>query len=218
MRHYLYILLGIILISCGQQSSEESNFKFSISNPTELAKEVQCLLDSINSTRLNATRKFQNDSINWWNIGYSGSVKGVPNFIDKTISLNQIKELDKLFINQLIVSFDTIKGIINVDKRYFPNNTTGMNEKNYCLDTNYLEMIIKKGKISEILNYEQNPKNKGTVTIQCFYIDETINRTGGAYKEYSAPKLSKQQRDSITNHWNDFELKKIERKHNTYLK
>ena len=192
-------LIIIVAFACVSCTKSELDFHFLMTQEEKLLQQVQSLVDSMRTSK--STRQFQADEIKWWNLYSSGKTEGRAAIIDKNIHLHQIKQLQNISIQQLSVSGDTIKGLIAVDKFIYPDNKTGFNESTFCMDTNYIELIIQQGKIGEILNYAQNPKKKGLVSIECFYFDE------GAVNRFF--DLTKEQIDSIAEHHNDYELLSI---------
>lgn len=193
----MIILSAIItttLLSCNEESNQ---FTFSTDDPEELHTEVNAFVDSIIMGSENSCEAYQTNSIKWWNSDFEGTAKLIP--INQ--SLGKIKELEYLLIDSIEVKGDTIKGLITVRNWTDDFELSNVHIDGY--DTNYVHLILKEQKLSEIIYYRRHPTRPLVVSIQNFYMDET-EITSNAYTEYKPP--TQKQLDSILVRKNEYSI------------
>jgi len=198
MRNIILILFVATIYSCAQtEAMKENEFRFNLKDNLVLKMQIERCIDSLKSENISSSAIFRNDSVIWWNVRlYIGETQGgKAKFITPDIGLNQIIGIDHLEVVSLFVIGDTIKGIINVERFYFPDDQLGYNGEIFCLDTNQVNLVIgKSGKISEIIYFQ-------TLAWDCVWDcweDESNN--------YSTEFRGWAEIDSIDLHKNDYRL------------
>lgn len=193
MKLNILIIISIFFISCQKQNSG-----FDLTNKETLKIQLQKFINDINEGK---TSQFQDSTINWWNYSTTGKV----NAIQKNTSLNCIKQLNNLKIDSLKINGDTIFGLVHEEPyKCFMNNTDTL----CCITKNKINLIVKNGKIKEIIN-QSNIISNHIIIIGGFYMDES-EITSNEYREFIPTPITKQKSDSINNyyhiHKNDYEL------------
>jgi hypothetical protein len=181
----------------------EKEFAFSVSNPDNLTVEIQSFLDALKNNDEGEINKYRHAEVFWWN-AHSNVVplSGKPNRIADGINLALISELESLEIDTITIVEDTIKGIFRPHKFYYPNESLGMDGSEYCLDTNYIYLVLQNEKIHDIiqLNFLTEGKEHRQINFSCWYMDESEISSG--MPEYVPP--TQEELDSMELHKNDY--------------
>lgn len=197
MKLQILTFIFILFSSCQIESNYNS---FTSHNPIKLELELQDFIHQVNTGNHLVKNSYRNKSIKWWNNNsiWSDKKEGKPSIILPTIYLSQIKELNNLSILDPKVNNDTITGLINTQKIEYPMEC--YTEYGKCdIDTNYISLVLKDGKISEIINNDsQNGKRS-----YYFCIDQS-EIGSNEYKMFKNEELGGNSREEYN--YNDFTI------------
>lgn len=185
------ILMSSLFIGCCHESDD---FKFNSKDKLKVREQLIVFIEDLHA-RGNVANKYRDYNIKWWNADDNGMIKGNGKVIPVDVSLHQIRHLQNLKIDSLVIINNTIQGLVNYERINCPDGAIMIDS----ISKNKISLLIsQEGKICGIIN-------KPILSIACFYMDESeIN--SNEYRQWEPPKWTKKQIDSMESHRNDFQL------------